>query len=125
MKIFTRILYERIKLKVDQEIGIEQVGFRKEVCTRIALFLLFLLGRIIEKCLEMQKDVYLGFLDYSKALIRSIMKYEYKNKNIYQTASINKNLWKYLEACETFGHIIRKLKLVTLSGKLEEVKVSE
>ena len=50
--------------KIDIEVGCEQAGFRKNSGTREAIFCLKV---ITEKYLEMGKELYACFIDYSKA----------------------------------------------------------
>jgi hypothetical protein len=63
-KILLNIIHERIKNKIDIEVGEEQFGFRKNKGTREAILSLRLLT---EKYIEVQKNIYLCFIDYSKA----------------------------------------------------------
>ena len=51
---------KHIKLKI----GKEQYGFMKDAGTRNAIFTLRM---ICERSIEMQKDIYLCFIDYTKA----------------------------------------------------------
>ena len=53
-----------ISNKIDREVGCEQVGFRKKSGTREAIFYLKV---ITEKYIEMGKELYACFIDYSKA----------------------------------------------------------
>jgi hypothetical protein len=54
----------RMSNKLNAEVGEQQAGFRKNSGTREAIFRLKILA---EKCIEVQKDLYICFIDYSKA----------------------------------------------------------
>jgi len=63
-KIILRILLMRARSRITPEIGIEQFGFVEDSGTRNAIFVL---RNITERAVEMQKDVYMCFIDYTKA----------------------------------------------------------
>ena len=63
-KILLKIIAERMKLKLREEIADEQAGFRPGKGTRNQILNLKL---VIEKNREHQRDLYLCFIDYSKA----------------------------------------------------------
>ena len=63
-KIILKVVLERIKHKTIPEIAEQQYGFMKEKGTRNAIFILRM---IAERAIEMQKDVYVCFIDYTKA----------------------------------------------------------
>jgi hypothetical protein len=63
-KIILRILLLRARTRITPEIGIEQFGFVQDAGTRNAIFVLRM---ITERAVEMQKDVFMCFIDYSKA----------------------------------------------------------
>lgn len=63
-KILLRIIMERIRSKIHPEVSETQFGFVADKGTRNAIFTLSML---IERCIQMQKDLYLCFIDYSKA----------------------------------------------------------
>jgi hypothetical protein len=63
-KILLKILLERNKTKINKEISEEQFGFRPQNGTREAIFCMRLM---IEKYLEVKKNVYVCFIDYTKA----------------------------------------------------------
>ena len=63
-KIIMRILMQRARNKIQPEFGKEQFGFIKDSGTRNATFTL---RRISERAIEIEKDLYLCFLDYAKA----------------------------------------------------------
>ena len=54
----------RARKNIKPEIGKEQCGFMKDTGTRNAIFTLRM---ICERSIEMQKDIYLCFIDYTKA----------------------------------------------------------
>lgn len=58
------VLRNRLKRKVEENVAKEQFGFRKGMGTSNAIFCL---RNIIERAVEMQKDVYMCFVDYEKA----------------------------------------------------------
>ena len=67
MKIFLKIILERISHKLDKEIGEEQFGFRAGSGTREGIFCMH---NITQKHIQVQKDMYACFIDYSKAFDR-------------------------------------------------------
>ncbi|RUS74522.1 hypothetical protein EGW08_017710 [Elysia chlorotica] len=64
LKLLLTVIHRRIAKKIDREVSEQQAGFRKESGTREAIFNLKILA---EKHIEMQKDIYACFIDYSKA----------------------------------------------------------
>ena len=64
LKLLLTVILKRITNKIDIEVGCEQAGFRKNSGTREAIFCLKI---ITEKYLEMGKELYACFIDYSKA----------------------------------------------------------
>ncbi len=68
-KIILKILTKRIETKVDTVKGIDdlQFGFRKGKGTRDAIGILRMLG---ERSLEVNKEIYVCFIDYEKAFDR-------------------------------------------------------
>ncbi|CAK1603571.1 unnamed protein product [Parnassius mnemosyne] len=67
-KLFLHInIHERIRVKCDEQLADSQFGFRSGVSTREALFAIQVL---VQKCLDMQQDVFLCFIDYEKAFDR-------------------------------------------------------
>ncbi|GFR82694.1 RNA-directed DNA polymerase from mobile element jockey-like [Elysia marginata] len=64
LKLLLTVIHKRIAQKIDSEISEMQAGFRKASGTRGAIFSLKILA---EKHIEMQKDIYACFIDYSKA----------------------------------------------------------
>ena len=63
-KILLKILMMRMKNKITPEIAKEQYGFMTDKSTRNAIFILRIL---IERTIEVKHDIYLCFLDYTKA----------------------------------------------------------
>ena len=59
-----RIVINRIKVRTLHEIASEQYGFMPDKGTGNAIFLLRML---VERSIEKQKDVYVSFINYSKA----------------------------------------------------------
>ena len=67
LKIFLKIIHNRIYKKCEENISETQFGFRKGLGTRDALFALQIL---VQRCWDVNKDVYLCFIDYEKAFDR-------------------------------------------------------
>ncbi|RVE48974.1 hypothetical protein evm_006332 [Chilo suppressalis] len=67
LKSFFTIIHERIRVRCDEQLSDSQFGFRAGVGTREALFAVQVL---VQKCKDMQQDVYLCFIDYEKAFDR-------------------------------------------------------
>ena len=63
-KILLRVLMHRMRKSLRPEISTKQFGFVRDKGTRNAIFTLSML---MERCIEVQKDLYLCFIDYSKA----------------------------------------------------------
>ena len=76
-KILLNIVHNRIKAKIDSHLSEEQNGFRKGKGTREGIFSLRILS---ERALQMQKDVYVCFVDFEKAFDRI-----YCDKSGYRT----------------------------------------
>ncbi|GFO36321.1 endonuclease-reverse transcriptase [Plakobranchus ocellatus] len=66
-KILLKIIMLRIRNKIKPEIAEEQCGFVEDQGTSNAIYIL---RTLIERALEVQKDVYLCFIDYTKAFDR-------------------------------------------------------
>ena len=56
----------RMRNKITPEIAEEQCGFVKDKGTRNAIYL-YMLRTLTERAIEIQKDLYLCFIDYTKA----------------------------------------------------------
>ena len=63
-KVLLRVIMARMRKSLRPEISQLQFGFVPDKSTRNAIFTLSMLA---ERCIEMQKDLYLCFIDYSKA----------------------------------------------------------
>ena len=63
-KLLLRIVMQRAQKRIKPEIGEEQCGFIENTGTRNAIFMVHMLS---ERAIEMQKDVYMCFIDYTKA----------------------------------------------------------
>ena len=59
-----KVLTKRIKRPIRQEIADVQCGFIKGKGTTNAIFIM---PYLIERGIELQKDIFLSFIDYSKA----------------------------------------------------------
>ena len=66
-KIFLRVILNRIKTRINIEVGEEQFGFRAGSGTREGIFCLNILA---QKHIEVNKDLYVCFIDYAKAFDR-------------------------------------------------------
>ena len=66
-KVILRVIRKRMNGKIEERLDEKQYGFRKGKGTRNAIFILRM---IIERSLEMQKDVYLCYIDFAKAFDR-------------------------------------------------------
>ena len=75
-KILLKILMMRMKNKIRPEIAKEQYGFISDKGTRNAIFILRML---IKRTIEVKHDIYLCFLDYTKAFDKV------KHDNLFQT----------------------------------------
>lgn len=67
LKILLKIIHNRIYMKCEATIGMEQFGFRNGLGTREALFSLQILA---QKCYDQQKDLHICFIDFEKAFDR-------------------------------------------------------
>ena len=67
LKIFLKVIQARIGTKIDEEVGPTQFGFRPGSGTREGVFCYNILA---QKHLEVDKDMYTCFIDYSKAFDR-------------------------------------------------------
>ncbi len=61
------MVLDAMRNKILPEIGNEQCGFIKEKGTRNAIFILRML---MERLIEVKKDLYVCFIDYEKAFYR-------------------------------------------------------
>ena len=66
-KLLLKIILERIRLKIDTEVGDVQFGFRQHTGTREAIFCL---NNATQKYIGHQKEIYACFIDYAKAFDR-------------------------------------------------------
>lgn len=64
LKIFLRIIHQRIYKKIEEHIADSQFGFRKGLGTREALFSIQVL---IQRCRDVNTDVFMCFVDLEKA----------------------------------------------------------
>ena len=67
IKVILRILMMRMRSKIVPEIDKVQCGFVKDSGTRNAIFIL---RHLCEKAIEVKKDLYVCFIDYTKAFDR-------------------------------------------------------
>ena len=64
-KNILRAIMTRIRSRARPEVGIKQCGFVEDAGTRNAIWMLRMLS---ERAIEIQRDVYLRFIDYTKAI---------------------------------------------------------
>lgn len=64
LKLFLKIIHQRICLKLEREISSSQFGFRQGMGTREALFSINVL---IQRCIDVNRTIYACFIDFSKA----------------------------------------------------------
>lgn len=64
LKIFLKIIHQRIFRKLEQDISETQFGFRNAIGTREALFAFNVLT---QRCMDVNQPMYVCFLDYNKA----------------------------------------------------------
>ena len=67
LKILLKIIQERISKKIDKEVGETQFGFRPGSGTREGIFCFNILA---QKFIEVDRDLFACFIDYSKAFDR-------------------------------------------------------
>ncbi|KAL1448667.1 hypothetical protein WDU94_003512 [Cyamophila willieti] len=67
LKIFLKIIHQRIYEKIEENFGNTQFGFRGGLGTREALFCVQVL---VQKCRDKNQDVYACFIDFEKAFDR-------------------------------------------------------
>ena len=106
-KLLLRIIMMRVRNKLNPEIAEEQCGFVEGKGTTNAIFIL---RTLIERALEIQKDVYLCFIDYTKAFDRvrhhEIIKELTKLKIDGKDLRIIKNMyWEQTAAMRVEGEI--------------------
>ena len=68
-KLLLKVMQQRLVSKIDREVSRLQNGFRPGLGTRESIFNL---RTVIERSLETQNDVYICFIDYTKAFDRVI-----------------------------------------------------
>ena len=66
-KILLHIIRNRLNAKIEENLSEEQNGFRSNRGTRESVFGLRMMG---ERTIEMQKDVFIAFVDFEKAFDR-------------------------------------------------------
>ena len=87
------VLLLRLGSRIWPEIGREQFGFVEDAGTRNAIFVLRV---ITEKAVEMQKDIYMCFIDYTKTfdkvrhqeLFKDLDKLDLYRKDVHLLASL-------------------------------------
>ena len=99
-KLILRIIMERVHSRIRPEIGIEQCGFVEDTGTRNAIFMVRMIS---ERAIEKQRDVYMCFIDYTKAfdrvqhdeLLKMLMNLDLYGKDIH----LIQNLYWEQSAC--------------------------
>ncbi|KAG1673509.1 Craniofacial development protein 2 [Nymphon striatum] len=109
-KILLRVLMIRMRKSLRPEISKTQFGFVSDKGTRNAIFTLSML---MERCVEVQKDLYLCSIDYSKAFdktyVWSVLLYG------CECWTFNKEIEKKLEATEMW--LIRRMMRISWTEK--------
>ena len=109
-KVLLRIIMARMRKSLRPEISQLQFGFVPDKSTRNAIFTLSMLA---ERCIEMQKDLYLCFIDYSKAFDK--VRHE-KLFNILEHLDIDgkdlRNLYWDQSAAARIGGELSEYKLI-------------
>ena len=67
-EVMLKVLGKRIKPKIETELNVSQFGFRSDCGTKNAVFVLKNIG---QRAIEMQKDIYMCFVDYTKGFDRT------------------------------------------------------
>ena len=86
-KLLLKIILNRIKVQIDNEVGKEQSGFRPQSGTREGIFCM---RTMTERYIAVNKEIYVCFIDHSKAfdkihhdkLIESLQKINVDGKHI-------------------------------------------
>ncbi|KAG1671332.1 Craniofacial development protein 2 [Nymphon striatum] len=89
-KLLLKIILQRITNKINQEVSRLQSGFRSGSGTREGIFNL---RNIYERSLEVQKDVYICFIDYRKAFDRTETKKRLVKCYIWSTLLYGAETW--------------------------------
>lgn len=97
-KLFTKILQQKIEQKINNDQPEEQAGFRPSYSTNDHLQTI---NQIIEKCQEYNINLYLGFIDYSKAF----------------DSIETKHIWPSLERAKIHSKIIQIFKTIYSKSK--------
>lgn len=113
IKLLLKIILKRLYREIDKEVGETQFGFLKNTGTREAIFALRMLG---EKCLQVQKDMYLCFIDYEKAFdkVQHEKMIEIMNKYLFgkEHVQLIRNLyWKQTAAIRVCNEITDHIKI--------------
>ena len=119
LKLLLTIILRRTSNKINNEDSEEQAGFRKYSGTRDGIFNIKI---IVEKYIEMQKDVFACFIDYSKAfdtvkheqLISCLRKTDIDESDI---ALIGNLYWQQTTKIRLADALSEPLKLKEVSGK--------
>ncbi|GFS24491.1 endonuclease-reverse transcriptase [Elysia marginata] len=116
-KILLKVIMMRVRNKIKPEIAAEQCGFVEGKSTTNAVFTLRVL---IERALEVQKNVYLCFIDYTKAFDRVEIIKELTHLHIDgKDLRIIKNMyWEQTAAMRVEGEVssFQKIKRGVLQG---------
>ena len=117
--ISVRILMQRMRSKLKPEISNSQFGFIAAKGTRNAIFTL---SMMIERTIEMKKDLYLCFIDYAKAfdrvkhneLLGILSGFDIDGKDLH----IIRNLYWDQTAATRLDEIVSQFKLITRGVRL-------
>eukprot|EP00057_Strongylocentrotus_purpuratus_P027795 XP_011682269.1 PREDICTED: RNA-directed DNA polymerase from mobile element jockey-like [Strongylocentrotus purpuratus] len=85
-KIILRVLLQRARNHLTPEISNVQFGFVKDAGTRNAVFAL---RSIAERAVEMQKDIFLCFIDYTKAFDKNELLHRIWDRELWHSMVAN------------------------------------
>ena len=113
IKLLLKIILKRLYREIDKEVGETQFGFRADTGTREAIFAL---RTFCERCLEVQRDVYLCFIDYEKAFdkVQHEKLIEIMNKHLLgkEHVQLIRNLyWKQTAAVRVSNDVTEPIKI--------------
>lgn len=112
-KILLCVLMNRARNKIKPEIGPEQCGLMQDTDTRNAIFIIRMLP---ERVLEVQKDLYICYIDYTKAFDK--VKYEQlfdilENLDLDgKDLKVMRNLYWEQSACIRIGNDYSQYKMI-------------
>ena len=111
-RIIHRVLLLRLRSRIQPEIGREQFGFVEDAATRDAIFVLRV---ITERAVEMQKDIYMCFIDYANAfdkvrhqeLFEDLDKLDLYRKDVHLLSTLYWNQTAYIQRDGEYSECIK------------------